>query len=96
MAASLGAGSSIMRESRGSRPVHARPGQSAAMNILKIITVALALSVTACATSGDPMGYASQYRKAIDSTEAAPHDAAEAAERFVDVYADLRAPDLEQ
>ncbi|MDX1381589.1 MAG: nuclear transport factor 2 family protein, partial [Xanthomonadales bacterium] len=29
-------------------------------------------------------------------TEAAPHDAAEAAARFADVFADLRAPHLEQ
>ena len=66
------------------------------MNIIKLITAALALSVTACATSGDPMGYASQYRDALTSSEAAPYDADEAAARFVDVFADLRAPDLEQ
>ena len=40
------------------------------------------------------MGYATEYREALQSQPAAATDAETAAERFVEVYADLRAPDL--
>lgn len=96
MVASVGVNSSIRREPRASRAVDARPGQSAAMNIIKLSIAVLALGATACATSGDPMGYASQYRDALRNSAAEPPDATIAAQRFVEVYADLRAPDLAQ
>lgn len=42
------------------------------------------------------MGYAEQYRDALETRNGAPQDAEDAANRFADVFADLRAPDLEQ